>query len=556
MGRTLFWYIFKDLLRIFFLTSGALAGIMSFAGLLRPLTQQGLDLSQVGEILGYFMPAMTTYSLPVAALFATTLVYGRLGADNEIIACRAAGISHLALTLPAFLLGVCVSLMSLLLLCFVVPALMMQAERVVFSNVARIVATAIDRTHQIQIDSGGERVTVFARDALTLPPDPDRPRDQAVQLIAPTIVTFGPRTREDGLRVPRDFWMAERATAYITPDEDSDELSMMAVLEGGTKFPRSTAGSTQGGIGYTRFGPIPFPSLVRENPRFMDIRRLFELLRDPGQSRRVRTVLREFIRAEQRMVFYRQIQEELNGSECLLSNETESYTLEAPGAAMRVEEGQFIAESPRGQRLVRLTQDRAGAAVFRVEARRLRLTALPDGARKLNYLTLELEDAIVRAGAGHESERAVFPRALAIAMSPELLALESRDARFYRNHPTVLPEQQKTLRRHVTVITNSMLGEAHARASFSLSCLILVLVGCALGMMFRSGNFMSAFAVSVVPALICIALIVTGQHTCENVPRELTAENNPLDLGLGLIWSGNIAVFLIAAVLLGRLQRQ
>jgi hypothetical protein len=75
-------------------------------------------------------------------------------------------------------------------------------------------------------------------------------------------------------------------------------------------------------------------------------------------------------------------------------------------------------------------------------------------------------------------------------------------------------------------------------------------------MMLRSGNFMSAFAVSVVPALLCIALIVTGQHTCENVPRELTTDNNPIDLGLALIWSGNVAVFIIAAALLGRLQRQ
>src|SRR3954453_21804157 len=93
MSRTLFFYIFKDLVRIFFLTSGALAGIMSFGGLLRPLTEHGLDASQAAKMLSYFMPAMSTYSLPIAALFATTMVYGRLAADNELTACRAAGIS-------------------------------------------------------------------------------------------------------------------------------------------------------------------------------------------------------------------------------------------------------------------------------------------------------------------------------------------------------------------------------------------------------------------------------------------------------------------------------
>jgi hypothetical protein len=86
--------------------------------------------------------------------------------------------------------------------------------------------------------------------------------------------------------------------------------------------------------------------------------------------------------------------------------------------------------------------------------------------------------------------------------------------------------------------------------------LILVIVGCALGMMFKSGNFLSAFALSVVPALVCIALIVAGQHTCENVPWKLDNFQNPLSLGLSLIWSGNVVVLVLAAVLWTRLTRQ
>lgn len=561
MGPTLFRYIFRDLIRIFLLTSGVLAGIMSFGGLLRPLTQQGLDLGQVGQILSYFMPAMTTYSLPIAALFATTLVYGRLGADNETLAARAAGISHLALALPAFVMGVLVALLSLLLLCFVVPQLMLQAERVVFSNVARIVATAIDRTHQIQIEQGAERITVFARDAQVLPADPQRPGDQAVQLISPTIVTFDPQPRTGSdpsrpVRVPRDFWMAQRATAYITQDPDSEDVLMTAILEGGTKFPRSQAGGIQGGVGLTQFGPIPFPSLVRENTKFMDITRLLHLLKEPGESRRVRSVLREFIRDEQRQVFYRQVVQELEASEFILAGESESYTLQAPGVSFTTDAGELIISSPPGQRTIRLVQDRDGRTVLTVEARRLRMTALPDATRKQLYVTMELLDAIVRAGNDEPTPRSAFPRAVSVPMPPELLALEERDAAFYASNARSMPEQQRSLRRALVVLSNGILSETHARASFAVSCFILVMVGCALGMMFRSGNFLSAFAVSVVPALICIALIVTGQHTCENVPRDLSKHENPLNLGLTLIWSGNAAVAILAAVLLGRLQRQ
>src|SRR5258708_6962637 len=121
MSRTLFWYVFKDLMKIFFMASGAIAGIMSFAGLLRPLTQNGLDGWQVALLLRYLMPAMSTYSLPVAALFATTVVYGRMSADNEVTACRACGIDFISMTMPAILLGIFVGMSSLFLLCFTVP---------------------------------------------------------------------------------------------------------------------------------------------------------------------------------------------------------------------------------------------------------------------------------------------------------------------------------------------------------------------------------------------------------------------------------------------------
>src|SRR3954468_16605523 len=104
MSKTLFWYLLKDLLRIFLLASATLAGIMSFGALLRPLTQHGLDVAQVGMILSYFSPAMPTSALPTPALFPPTIVSGRLSAANEYPACRACGISSLMMTAPAFLL--------------------------------------------------------------------------------------------------------------------------------------------------------------------------------------------------------------------------------------------------------------------------------------------------------------------------------------------------------------------------------------------------------------------------------------------------------------------
>src|SRR5688572_16684324 len=134
MSKTLFWYVLRDLLKIFLLTSGVLAGIMSFGGLLRPMMEYGLSGAQVAQMLTYFMPATQTYSLPIAALFATTLVYGRLAADNELTACRASGISLITMAVPAFVLGLVLAILALVFLSFVVPKFTLKIEKVAFSS--------------------------------------------------------------------------------------------------------------------------------------------------------------------------------------------------------------------------------------------------------------------------------------------------------------------------------------------------------------------------------------------------------------------------------------
>jgi hypothetical protein len=76
-----------------------------------------------------------------------------------------------------------------------------------------------------------------------------------------------------------------------------------------------------------------------------------------------------------------------------------------------------------------------------------------------------------------------------------------------------------------------------------------------LGMIFRSGNFLTAFAVSFIPALLSITLTIAGQRTAANFPYRANA-SNPLMLGLWLIWTGNVVNLIIASCLLLRLHRK
>lgn len=567
MSRTLFRYIFLDLLRIFLMANGALAGIMSFAGLLKPLTQNGLDASQVGQLLTYFTPAMMAYSFPIAALFATTVVYGRMSADNEIVACRAGGISHLMIALPAFVLGLVVSIISLLFLCFIVPQFTLKVEKVIYSNFAQFVANKIERNHQMKLDKG----VVFAQRAEVIPPDANEPYVQRVVLEGPTIINYDfPNKKDKTFRVPEEFWMARKATLYIRTDAAGEKAEMSAVLDGGMKFPRKTVGGWEVGVAEANFGPIAMPSLIRENTKFMDITKLKELDEDKSKSRKIASLRSQFVADEQESRYLDAVEKELRtGRQYVFVTARagrsskpadalrDVYYVSCSGSEMIARKGdRLIVSSPSPTaRTIRVWKERSGVPAMNAEVGeiRLRTRADPDGT---NFnVSLELSNLVLHEPDG-DIERGNLPQAFAVPMDKTLRELSSARPEDYASADPTAPEPRKRLMRELIVLKNDIATEMHSRGAFALSCLILVMVGCALGMMFRSGNFLSAFALSFVPALACITLIIAGQRTGGNIPDKFWEYRDPLRMGVAIIWSGNAFIGLIAAGLLFRLQRK
>jgi lipopolysaccharide export LptBFGC system permease protein LptF len=587
VSKTLFWYVFRDLLRIFFMASGALAGIMSFGGLLRPLTEHGLDAGQVSKMLTYFTPAMTTYSFPVAALFAATMVYGRLSADNELTACRAGGISYLSMTAPALVLGLSVSLISLLFLCFIVPIFTLKVEQTIYSNLAQLVQNQIERTHQIKMD----RFNVFAQSARVLPVDPEHPTSQRVELIAPMIVTFTAINANDPngkLVVGDDFYMAKRAVAYI--DQKSDDVKLTVVLEHASRFQRNVAGRTDaavaagrsGGdaakaapaakhgdelfVSQTQFGPMPMSSPIKEDAKFMTIDQLKYLYENPEESRRLQDQLTQLIKEDQSHLFVRHVYEALQekGAYQVTSGE-ETITL-ARGdrnPELRRNDSELVLQSNPQQeaRQVKLTIYNKRTRVTSVrEAMEVRVRAMPrwDTTGEIDPATgkpveptVDLDfdgfDVVINTEEEQAQHKKFSYQAFDLTMPDDVKAQRKNTVDHYLRLP-MSKRARVELERGRNKLLGKLQSEIHSRASFAISCLVLVLVGCALGMMFRSSNFLSAFAVSFIPAMFSIALIVTGQQVCSHA-------QNSMALGLAFIWSGNALVLLLAVGLLWKLQR-
>jgi len=76
---------------------------------------KGVDITMVGKLFLFLIPFLLSYTIPMSALSANLLVFGRLSSDNEITAMRANGISLYKLTLPLIIAGLILSLFSVIL---------------------------------------------------------------------------------------------------------------------------------------------------------------------------------------------------------------------------------------------------------------------------------------------------------------------------------------------------------------------------------------------------------------------------------------------------------
>ena len=131
-------YIFRELFRVFALATVALTLMLS-VGLLVPIIQDyGVSPGQIIHLLGYFLPITLTFVLPISALFASSLIYGRFAADRELDACRASGVSMWTLVYPGLTLAVLVAVANLVLSFYVAPAFVHRSEKTVKANAEQI----------------------------------------------------------------------------------------------------------------------------------------------------------------------------------------------------------------------------------------------------------------------------------------------------------------------------------------------------------------------------------------------------------------------------------
>jgi lipopolysaccharide export system permease protein len=113
--------ILFELVRVFLLSLTGITGIFVMGTVVHEASQRGLNPAQILSAIPLIIPNTLPFTIPATTLFATCVVYGRLAADNEILAIQAAGVHLSKIVFPAVLLGLVMSLVTMGLYYHLIP---------------------------------------------------------------------------------------------------------------------------------------------------------------------------------------------------------------------------------------------------------------------------------------------------------------------------------------------------------------------------------------------------------------------------------------------------
>jgi lipopolysaccharide export system permease protein len=157
-------YILVDLIKVLLLVITIMTVLLVFVGVFKEAVDRGLGPLHMLQILPYIVPSLLPYTIPATLLLAVCIVYGRLAADYEITAAKAAGINVLSLLAPAFFLGGTLTVCSLLLNDQVIPWSMANIQRVVTLAMEDIFFDVLSAQHMVEYPDKGWAITVSGVD--------------------------------------------------------------------------------------------------------------------------------------------------------------------------------------------------------------------------------------------------------------------------------------------------------------------------------------------------------------------------------------------------------
>ena len=533
---TLHRYIFREVFKVFVLAALAMTVIISLGMILRPVQEYGVGPQQVFHLIGYFLPITLAFILPMASLFAASLVYGRFAGDNELDACRASGIGIASLIYPGLALAIMVAITHLILSFYVTPAFVQRAEKSLKADAQKIVFRNIQR--QGYYNSPDNRWQVYA-DLV----------DLKSQMLSGVVITqFGQSGMEKIIT-------CDNAIVRFNLHKLVNEVQITALkpyyvncITKETSFLEQTSLTNE------------FPPLLGDNIKFKKIEEIKEIQSNYMLFNPI---------AQKAYPVYGQFIAELlaDDIERTIRNSTDKfYRLHS------------------GQKIIRFTADTCSA----IDKQRIELNGniiaevsdsfssaysqrifrcskallFVEGQENIPSLTMVMYDTRWRTKEGAENISGSFsvpglvlpgkitnitdnvtPDNLLQVINPA-----SMSKQLQKEPGAALKALSDELQTKIKKTSAAIEAETHSRLAFGIGCVPLVLIGLGLGIIKKGGHLLSAFGVSSIPAGILTVCIMSGRNIIQN------PSTNQF-IGIIIIWGGVLLLFLIAGIIYKLLTR-
>jgi lipopolysaccharide export system permease protein len=102
-------YVLGDVIQLFVVMLCGLTSLIMLGLVLHHLISAGLGLSAFAQLLPFASVMSLQFAFPAALLFAVCTVYGRLAADNELIALKSVGVSPWSIMKPTLIFALLLS---------------------------------------------------------------------------------------------------------------------------------------------------------------------------------------------------------------------------------------------------------------------------------------------------------------------------------------------------------------------------------------------------------------------------------------------------------------
>jgi lipopolysaccharide export system permease protein len=549
MPWTLYRYILKQILKLMVVATVVLLVVISFGAAIKPLSDGVIAPGGLIKFILYTMPTMLEFTLPFAGAFAGVIVFCRLAADNEIIACSACGLSYRRVLLPVFVLGLTLTMGLFYLSNWVVPRFYHLVAQMLERDITRLMVAQVRKGQTVdQLENA--YLYADAADDSQPPPKAEDGQIQASKLIRLSGVAL---TKTDKNGKPETESTAASASVLLYNYEGANWAALK--LEDVSIYDLDRQQ-----LFYVReweVPPIALPSPLKDNPRFLSWPQLNALARNPDRYDQIRTRKERLVGAMARQKLLAEARAALaNGGSLELAGPLgERYNVAAPVIEFSKRSLTLLALGDSG---VKIDQQAQGLVTRKIEARKAVLTLDSDEPAEEPRINVEVTDARVwdTRATGRGTEHAALPMIRArwpVQVVKPLLKqpLEDVIAQAVDENPEPSKEIASainSLRQEQIRLGRRILAQVNERAASSVGCMLILLMGALLSLKFRGGTPLVVYFWTF---LLAAAVVIINRSGL-NFARDPSVH---LATGLLVLWSGNLGVAALLGIAYHRITR-